>query len=117
MSIDDMIRTASYIIIITLVPYVGVRVWNAMVMPDELRRPVAVFLWLQAAIYTLFMAGLILVRLFQPSPFLLWINTIVIVAQALTVIVVALRMSKLRASRLIQALVVGVMATFLGGSK
>ena len=117
MSIDELIRTASYIVMILFVPYVGVRVWNAVVMPDELRRPVAVFLWLQAAIYTLFMAGLLLLRLWQGSPFMLWVNTFFIVAQAVVVLVVAVRMSKLHRARLIQALVIGFVAMFLGGSK
>lgn len=117
MSVDELIRTASYIVMILLVPYVGVRVWNAVVMPDELRRPVAMFLWLQAAIYTLFMAGLLLLRLWQPSPLMLYVNTFFIVAQAITVLVVALRMSRLHRARLIQALVIGFMAMFLGGGK
>lgn len=117
MSIDELIRTASYIVMILFVPYVGVRVWNADVMPDELRRPVAVFLWLQAAIYTLFMAGLLMLRLWQPSPLALYVNTFFIVAQSVIVLVVALRMSKLHRARLIQALVIGFVAMFLGGSK
>ena len=117
MSVDELIRTASYIVMILLVPYVGVRVWNAVVMPDELRRPVAVFLWLQAAIYTLFMAGLLLLRLWHGVPLMLWVNTFFIVAQALTVLIVAVRMSRLHAARLIQALALGFVAMFLGGSK
>ena len=117
MSIDELIRTASYIVMILFVPYVGVRVWNAVVMPDELRRPIAVFLWLQAAIYTLFMAGLLLLRLWQASPLMLYVNTVFIAAQALTVLIVAVRMSRLRAARLIQALALGFVAMFLGGSK
>jgi|SRR5690606_7124409 len=117
MSIDELIRTASYIVMILFVPYVGVRVWNAVVMPDELRRPVAVFLWLQACIYTLLMTGLLLLRLWQPSPLALWVNTFLIAAQALTVLVVAVRMSRMHAARLIQALALGIVAMFLGGSK
>ena len=117
MSIDEIARTVSYVLMILFVPYIGVRVWNAVVMPDELRRPVALFLWLQAAIYTLFMAGLLLLRLWQPSPVMLWVNTIFIVAQAVIVLVVAVRMSKLHAARLIQAIVIGFVALFLGGGK
>lgn len=117
MSIDELIRTASYIVMILFVPYIGVRVWNAVVMPDELRRPVAVFLWLQACIYTLLMTGLLLLRLWQPSAFLLYVNTTLITLQALTVLVVAIRMSRLRAARLIQVLALGIVAMFLGGSK
>ena len=117
MSVDELIRTASYIVMILFIPYVGMRVWNAVVMPDELRRPVAVFLWLQAAIYTLFMAGLLLLRLWQASPLMLYVNTGFIVLQALTVLVVALRMSKLRKARLIQSVLLAFMALFLGGGK
>lgn len=117
MSIDELARTASYILMILFVPYIGVRVWNASVMPDELRRPVAVFLWLQAGIYTLFMAGLLLLRLWEPVPLMLWANTLFIVAQAIVVLVVAVRMAKLHAARLIQAVVIGIVALFLGGGK
>lgn len=117
MSIDELIRTASYIVMIPLIPYVAARVWNAVVMPDELRRPVAVFLWLQAAIYTFFMAGLLLLRLWHGVPLMLWANTFFIVAQALTVLVVALRMSRLHRSKLIQTLVIGLATLFLGGGK
>lgn len=117
MSIDELIRTFAYVLMILFVPYIGVRVWNAVVMPDELRRPVAVFLWLQAAIYTLFMAGLILLRLWQPSPLMLWVNTLFIVAQAIVVLVVALRMSKMHAARLIQVIALAFVALFLGGGK
>lgn len=117
MSIDELARTASYILMILFVPYIGVRVWNAVVMPDELRRPVAMFLWLQAGIYTLFMAGLLLLRLWEPVPLMLWANTLFIVAQAIVVLVVAVRMAKLHAARLIQAVVIGIVAMFLGGGK
>jgi len=117
MSIDELSRSFDYIVMILLIPYVGVRVWNAVVMPDELRRPVAVFLWLQAAIYTLFMAGLLLLRLWEPVPVLLWANTVFIKLQMLTVLIVAVRMSRLHAARLIQALALGFVAMFLGGSK
>lgn len=117
MSTDELIRTASYIVMILFVPYIGVRVWNAVVMPDELRRPVAVFLWLQASIYTLIMAGLLLLRLWQPSFVLLYVNTTLIAAQAIIVLVVAVRMSRLHAARLLQIFAIGFMALFLGGSK
>lgn len=117
MSIDELARTASYILMILFVPYIGVRVWNAVVMPDELRRPVAVFLWLQAGIYTFLMAGLLLLRLWEPVPLMLWANTLFIVAQAIVVLVVAVRMARLHAARLIQAVVIGVVAMFLGGGK
>ena len=102
---------------ILFVPYIGVRVWNAVVMPDELRRPVAMFLWLQASIYTLLMTGLLLLRLWKPSPFMLYVNTALIATQSVTVIFVAVRMSRLRAARLIQMLTLGIVAMFLGGSK
>lgn len=117
MSIDELSRASDYIIMLLLVPYVGVRVWNAAVMPDELRRPVAVFLWLQAAIYALLMVGLLLLRLWEPIPPLVWVNTVFIKLQMITVVVVALRMSKLRKARLIQSVMLAFMALFLGGGK
>ena len=112
-----MSRAFDYIVMILVVPYIGVRVWNAVVMPDELRRPVAMFLWLQAAIYTLFMAGLLLLRLWEPVPLLVWTNTLFIKVQMLVVVVVALRMSRMHAARLIQVLALSVSALFIGGSK
>ena len=117
MSIDELLRTVAYIIMILFVPYVGVRVWNAVVMPDELRRPVAAFLWLQAAIYTLLMSGLLLLRLWQPQPVLIYVNTALITAQAAIVLLVALRMSRMHAARLIQVLALSISALFIGGSK
>jgi len=117
MSIDEMSRAFDYIIIVLLVPHIGVRVWNAVVMPDELRRPVAVFLWLQAAIYAFFMIGLLLLRLWQPSETMVWMNTILIKVQMLTAVVVAIRMSKMHAARLIQVLVLALMASLFGGGK
>ena len=117
MSIDELLRTASYVVMILLVPYIGVRVWNAVVMPDELRRPVAMFLWLQASIYTLFMAGLLLLRLWHSVPLLLWVNTAFIIAQAAIVLIVAVRMSRMHAARLIQVLALSISALFIGGSK
>ena len=117
MSIDEIARTISYVVIILFVPYIGVRVWNAVVMPDELRRPVAAFLWLQASVYTLLMAGLLLLRLWQPVPLLLWVNTAFIIAQAAVVLVVALRMSRMHAARLIQVLALSISVLFIGGSK
>lgn len=117
MSIDEILRTVAYIIMILFVPYVGVRVWNAVVMPDELRRPVAAFLWLQASIYTLLMSGLLLLRLWQPQPVLLYVNTALITAQAAIVLLVALRMSRLRRARLIQSIMLAFTALILGGGK
>lgn len=102
---------------ILFVPYIGVRVWNAVVMPDELRRPVAVFLWLQACIYTLLMTGLLLARLWKPSHVLLWTNTYLIALQSVVVVLVAFRISKMRAARMLQVLVIGVIAFLFGGSK
>jgi hypothetical protein len=117
MSIDEILRTVAYIIMILFVPYIGVRVWNAVVMPDELRRPVAVLLWLQAGIYTLFMTGLLLLRLWQASPFLLWVNTMLITAQAVIVLIVAMKMSKLHKARLIQSVMLAFATLIIGGSK
>jgi len=58
-----------------------------------------------------------LLRLWEPVPLMLWANTLFIVAQAIVVLVVAVRMAKLHAARLIQAVVIGIVAMFLGGGK
>ena len=52
MSIDEILRTIMYVLLIPGLAYLGVRVWNAVVMPEVLRRPIAVMLWLQSGIYT-----------------------------------------------------------------
>ena len=75
MSADEVVRAMSYAVMIAAFGYIGVRVWNATVMPEMLRRPVAVLLWLQGAIYALIMIGLLLLRLAHPVPALLWVNT------------------------------------------
>ena len=113
MSIDDVLRTIAYIVIIPGATYTGVKVWNAHVMPEHLRRPVAVFLFLQSAIYTLFMVGLILVRLWHSVPALLWVNTAFIFSQAIVVAIVVLRLSRSR--RAIVSVVFMLAALLLGG--
>jgi len=89
MSIDEILRTIMYVLLIPGLAYLGVRVWNAVVMPEVLRRPIAVMLWLQSGIYTLFMVGLLSLRLWQPWPVLLWVNTSLIAAQSLTIVYIA----------------------------
>ena len=89
MSIDEILRTIMYVLLIPGLAYLGVRVWNAVVMPEVLRRPIAVMLWLQSGIYTLFMVGLLSLRLWQPLPVLLWVNTSLIAAQSLTIVYIA----------------------------
>lgn len=96
MSRDEVIRTIAYIVMMPGLSYVGVRVWNAVIMPEELRRPVAITLWLQSAIYMLLMAGLLLTRLWQPVPGLLYLNTIFILMQAAMIVLVCVRVSRLR---------------------
>lgn len=97
MSADEVVRTVAYIAMMPGLSYVGVRVWNAVIMPEELRRPVAVILWLQSAIYTLLMVGLLLTRLWQqPVPGLLYLNTIFILMQAAMIVLVCVRVSRLR---------------------
>lgn len=96
MSVDEILRTISYCVMIPGAAYIAVRVWNAAIMPVGFRRPVALFLWLQSAIYTLFMIGLFLLRLWQPQPALVWLNTFFIMTQAAIVIVVILRLSVMR---------------------
>lgn len=113
MSFDEIARAISYCVIIPGAAYVGVRVWNAIVMPESLRRPVALFLWLQASIYTLFMVGLFLLRLWHPMPNLLLLNTGLIVAQALIVLYVIGRIWRLHQAMV--AIVALAAVLFLAG--
>ena len=96
MSVDEILRTISYCVMIPGAFYVGVRVWNAAIMPPGIRRPVAMFLWLQSSIYALFMIGLFLLRLWQPVEALVWLNTFLIMTQAVMILVVILHLSLLR---------------------
>ena len=94
--------------------YVGIRVWNAVIMPSGIRRPGAVFLWLQSSIYSLFMIGLFLLRLWQPVQALVWLNTFLIMTQAVMVLVVILRLSVLRKMAII-TLVISAGFILIGG--
>lgn len=91
MSIDEILRTIMYVLLIPGLAYLGIRVWNAVVMPDVLRRPIAVLLWLQSGIYMLFMVGLLALRLWQLLPFLLWVNTVFIASQSLLIVYIGVR--------------------------
>lgn len=91
MSIDEILRTIMYVLLIPGLAYLGVRVWNAVVMPEVLRRPIAVMLWLQSGIYMLFMVDLLALRLWQPLPFLLWVNTVFIASQSLLIVYIGVR--------------------------
>lgn len=117
MAADEIIRTLAYIVIIPLAGYVGVRVWNALIMPIDLRRHVAIFLWLQSAIYTMLMVGLLLLRLWHSVPILLWLNTVFIVSQAVVLIVVVVQANRVRAARLLQALILLTTILILRGSE
>jgi hypothetical protein len=111
MSIDEIIRTGMYVLLIPGLAYLGVRVWNALVMPELLRKPIAMMLWLQAGIYTLFMAGLLFLRLSQPVPALLWLNTAFIMAQTCLILYIAWKMWKSHIKPLLS--VVGMLAMIL----
>jgi len=113
MAFDDILRTIAYTVSIPGLTYAGVRVWNAHIMPEHLRKPVAIILFLQSAIYTLFMFGLILLRPWQPVPVLLWFNTVFISTQAIIVAIVVLRLSRLR--RALVSVVFMLVALLLGG--
>lgn len=114
MSFDEVVRMIAYTVIIPGATYTGAKVWNAHIMPEHLRRPVAVFLFTQSAIYTLLMVGLLLTRLYQPQPPLLWINTVFIFSQAVTVTVVALRLSRIRNALLTIAFVMATAFLLVG---
>ena len=110
MSTDEVIRALAYALMVASFAYIGVRVWNATMMPDLLRRPVAVLLWLQAAIYALIMIGLLLLRLAHPVPALVWLNTALITTQAVVCVYVIVQVFRRQAARLIGVLLAfGVM--------
>ena len=110
MSTDEVIRALSYALMVASFAYIGVRVWNATLMPDMLRRPVAVLLWLQAAIYALIMIGLLLLRLAHPVPALVWLNTALITTQAAVCGYVMVQVFRRQAARMIAVLLAfGVM--------
>lgn len=96
MAIDALLRILFYCTLVAGSSYAGVKVWNAVIMPDSLRRPIAVFLWLQSAIYTMLMVSLLLTTLGHSVHWLIWITTSLMGAQACTVIAVAVRMSRVR---------------------
>lgn len=106
MSTDEVVRALSYAVMIAGFSYIGVRVWNAVMMPEMLRRPVAVLLWLQGAIYALIMVGLLLSRLWHSVPVLLLANTCLIAAQATVCVYVIAKIFRRHALRLLAALVV-----------
>jgi len=85
MSADEIVRVISYAFAIPGLAYVAFRVWNALVMPEMLRKPVSIVIGLQSMIYLMFFVGLFLLRFSQPIPILLYVNTILIAIQAISV--------------------------------
>lgn len=115
MAADEVMRSLFYSIIITCGGYLGIKVWNAVIMPEQLRKPVAMFIWLQSGIYALFMTGLFLLRLWQPSQALLWLNTALIGTQAAITLLVVFRVSRLRQARsLILAIIIVLTVLVIG---
>lgn len=117
MSIDELVRSFAYVVMIPGLSLVGVFVWNSQVMSPSLRRPVALMLWLQACIYTLFMVGLLLLRLWEPSRMCLLLNTTLIISQAVTVWVVIFQVHRFRINRIVGLVVLAVVALFIGGNR
>jgi len=114
MSTDEVIRALAYALMVASFAYIGVRVWNATMMPDMLRRPVAVLLWLQASIYALIMIGLLLLRLAHPVPALVWLNTALITTQAVVCLYVLVQVFRRQAARLIAVLLAAVVVGMKG---
>lgn len=117
MSTDEMLVTVGFSLLIPGVTLVGILVWNAVVMPSMLRRPVAVLLWLQGVIYSTQMVSLLLLRLSEPSAVVAWIKAVAVLLQVMTVLVIIMRVYQLKAARLIQVLVLALMASLFGGGK
>ena len=115
MSTDEVIRALAYALMVASFAYIGVRVWNATMMPDMLRQPVAVLLWLQAAIYSLIMIGLLLLRLAHPVPALVWLNTALITTQAVVCVFVMVQVFRHQAARMIAVLLAVLMMVRGGG--
>ena len=105
MAIDEILRSFSYAGLIAAIAFIGVRVWDAAMMPDMLRRPVAVILWLQASIYLLIMVGLLLLRFHHAIPPLVYLNTALIFGQAVTAWYVVVKMLGRRAIHAVMAVV------------
>lgn len=114
MSTDEVIRALAYALMVASFAYIGVRVWNATMMPDMLRRPVAVLLWLQAAIYALIMIGLLLLRLAHPVPALVWLNTALIMTQAVVCVGVIVQVFRYQVARMIAVLLAAVVVGMRG---
>jgi hypothetical protein len=97
MALDALLRILFYSTLVSGASYAGVKVWNAVIMPDPLRRPIAVFLWLQSGIYTMLMISLLCTVLgCGIGSWLVWVTTTLMGAQACTVIAVAARVSRFR---------------------
>lgn len=88
----------------------GVMVWNAVVVPRGLRRPVAVFLWLQAAIYAVLLVGSLDPLIIHLPSDLLLINAVLVFAQAMIGGMVIFQMFRLRK---LLATVLSVFVAFL----
>lgn len=104
-----------YVLLIPGLAYLGVRVWNAVVMPEVLRRPIAVMLWLQSGIYTLFMVGLLSLRLWHSIPVLLWVNTALIAAQSLLIVYIGYKVWHSKIKPILSLLMLFVLAILLLG--
>mgnify|MGYP001297445185 CR=1 FL=1 len=94
--IESTVLILGYAVLSPGAAAMGVMVWNAVVVPQGLRRPVALFLWLQAAIYTTLLVNSLDPLIIHLSFDLLLINAALVCAQALIGAMVIFQMFRLR---------------------
>ena len=101
--------------------YLGVRVWNATIMPQILRRPVAVFLWLQGAINSLTLFYLLMIHLFPIKQFpSLALGTILVGLQTAVLLWVIIKLTQLHRMGMLNrlpAVLLSILFLFPGGNK
>lgn len=111
----NLIETLDVISCIVLTPgltFLGVAVWNAAIMPQQLRRPIALLMWMQAATCAAFLVGMILLVV-ELESIAHWLRAVLVGAQAITVTLVIVR--TLRLHRVLTAVLIVTLTLALGG--
>jgi len=114
MSHTELLNVIACIVLTPGLTFLGVTVWNAVVMPEQLRQPISLLLWLQAATCSVFLIGMIL-RIVQLDLFTDWASAFLVGAQAITVVMVIVRM--LRLHKHLAAILIVLLVLLLSGAK
>ncbi len=114
MSHTELLNVIACIVLTPGLTFLGVTVWNAVVMPEQLRQPISLLLWLQAATCSVFLIGMIL-RIVQLDLFTDWASAFLVGAQAITVVMVIVRM--LRLHKYLAAILIVLLVLLLSGAK